>query len=76
MFELILIVHMLFQIEATCDPGDFTCYLDTSLLCLLGERKCDGRALCPDQADEKNCGTVKKNPKVTVFLIPNYQIFE
>ena len=56
------------KITATCGPGEFTCHFDTSLLCLHAERKCDGRAVCPDQADEKNCGMVKTVLKAIFFF--------
>ncbi|XP_072022253.1 uncharacterized protein [Amphiura filiformis] len=45
------------EMNATCSQGEFTCNLERALFCLLDESKCDGRAICPDQADEKNCGT-------------------
>ena len=66
-----------FQHTASCYVGDFSCPFGRALFCLNDDSKCDGRAICPDQADEKNCGMSKYPVALScrrVVILPTYYV--
>ena len=42
----------------TCEVDEFTCDVNSALICLYGHQKCDGSPMCPGDYDEKNCGKI------------------
>ena len=55
--KLILIknyLNIFFKLPANCTGNEFLCLLDNACIPLF--KRCNGRADCDDQSDEKECG--------------------